>query len=259
MFNIFKKDLQRDFSCLMIGHLKNKPSIERIVEAINDAAKIEFDFILNGLNIDLVEIEPEEVIQLIDRNYQQFQDLINNNTSISVSYNADILYTEPRVDGIEIDRRIINRVRLKNTFGSYNLSNKPITVMEQDWEKGPESWNYTYPLQPANNYLRIDTVNILNSDRNIVLFVDDTLNKWKQGQSFKISFGGAGVDVDNSYGIFRFFVLTDAENISKLSSPYSIQVTSITSGEFEDAGGKPMFELICISTNPLQFSVERLR
>lgn len=203
--------------------------------------------------------DTEAIIQLIDRNYQQFQDLINNNTPISVSYNADILYTEPRVDGIEIDRSIINRVRLKNTFGSYNLSNKPITVMEQDWEKGPESWNYTYPLQPANNYLRIDTVNILNSDRNIVLFVDDTLNKWKQGQSFKISFGGAGVDVDNSYGIFRFFVLTDAENISKLSSPYSIQVTSITSGEFEDAGGKPMFEVICISTNPLQFSVERLR
>ena len=36
---MFIKNLQRDFSCLMIGHLKNKPSIERILEAINDASR----------------------------------------------------------------------------------------------------------------------------------------------------------------------------------------------------------------------------
>ena len=73
---MFIKNLQRDFSCLMIGHLKNKPSIERILEAINDAAKIEFDFILNGLNIDLVEIEPEEVIQLIDKKTKELKNSV---------------------------------------------------------------------------------------------------------------------------------------------------------------------------------------
>jgi ribonucleotide reductase beta subunit family protein with ferritin-like domain len=73
---IVDQDLQRDFSCLMIGHLKSKPSIERILETINDAAKIEFDFILNGLNIDLIEIEPEEVIQLIDRKTKELKNSI---------------------------------------------------------------------------------------------------------------------------------------------------------------------------------------
>jgi hypothetical protein len=60
----------------MIGHLKSKPSIERILETINDAAKIEFDFILNGLNIDLIEIEPEEVIQLIDRKTKELKNSV---------------------------------------------------------------------------------------------------------------------------------------------------------------------------------------
>ncbi len=57
----------------MIGHLKNKPSKEKILEAINDAAKIEFDFILNGLNVDLIGIEPEEVILLIDKKTKELK------------------------------------------------------------------------------------------------------------------------------------------------------------------------------------------
>lgn len=199
------------------------------------------------------------IISLIDRNYQQVQNLINNNTSLEVAYNTDVLFSDSRIDGIEIDRSVQNRVRLKNTFNTYNLSNKPVVVMEQDWEKGNDSWNYTYNLEAGNNYLRVETQNLLNSDRNIVLFVNDTVNKWKRGQSLKVSFGGAGVDIDNTYGIFKFFILTDAENVSNLLAPYSIQAGNISSGNFELANGIPMFEIICLSTNPLQFSVERLR
>ncbi len=76
---------------MIIGHLKNKPSIERILEAINEAAKIEFDFILNGLNIDLVEIEPEEVIQLIDRKTKELKNSVIKNNFIYLK-DKDIIY-----------------------------------------------------------------------------------------------------------------------------------------------------------------------
>lgn len=208
---------------------------------------------------DALVKDTEAIIQLIDRNYQQVQNLINNNTSLEVAYNTDVLYSESRVDGIEIDKSVSNRVRLKNTFGSYNLSPKPIVFMETDWNKESDYWSYVYGLQPASNYLRIETNSVLNSDRNLVLFIDDTLNKWKVGQSMKVSFGGAGVDVDNTFGVFRFIVLTDAQNIMSLSAPYSIEAANIQSGFFESANGKPLFEIICISVNPLQFSVEILR
>jgi hypothetical protein len=199
------------------------------------------------------------IISLIDRNYVQVQNLINNNTSLEVSYNTDVLFSDTKIDGIEIDRSVQNRVRLKNSFNTYNLANKPVVVMEQDWEKGSDSWNYTYNLEAGNNYLRIETLNLLNADRNIVLYVNDTINKWKRGQSLKVSFGGAGVDIDNTFGMFKFFVLTDAQNVSNLSTPYSIEAGNISSGNFELSNGIPMFEIICLSTNPLQFSVERLR
>lgn len=51
----------------MLSHLKHKPSSERLIEMINEVAKLEFDFLVNGLKIELVNIELDDVLQLIDR------------------------------------------------------------------------------------------------------------------------------------------------------------------------------------------------
>ena len=52
----------------MISHLNHKPSNQRILETINQAAKIEFNFLLNGLNLDLIGVSPQEVLEIIDKN-----------------------------------------------------------------------------------------------------------------------------------------------------------------------------------------------
>ena len=53
----------------MISHLKEKPSKETILETINKAAKIEFDFLLNGIkSTELIEVDSNEIIHLIDVN-----------------------------------------------------------------------------------------------------------------------------------------------------------------------------------------------
>jgi hypothetical protein len=52
----------------MISHLKNKPSNARMLETINQAAKIEFNFLLNGLNLDLIGLGPQQVLEIIDKN-----------------------------------------------------------------------------------------------------------------------------------------------------------------------------------------------
>ena len=51
----------------MISHLRTKPSKEKIIETIHQAAKIEFDFLINGVKIDLIGFEVEEVLQIIDK------------------------------------------------------------------------------------------------------------------------------------------------------------------------------------------------
>ena len=53
----------------MISHLKEKPSKESILETINKAAKIEFDFLRNGIkSTELIEVDSSEIIHLIDVN-----------------------------------------------------------------------------------------------------------------------------------------------------------------------------------------------
>lgn len=52
----------------MISHMKHKPNKEKMLETINQSAKIEFDFLINGLKSDLIEVSNDDVIQLIDKN-----------------------------------------------------------------------------------------------------------------------------------------------------------------------------------------------
>lgn len=73
-----EQELQRDFSCLMISHLKNKPSNARMLETINQAAKIEFNFLLNGLNLDLIGLGPQQVLEIIDKNTKALKNKLFN-------------------------------------------------------------------------------------------------------------------------------------------------------------------------------------
>jgi len=65
---IYDQELQRDFSCLMLSHLRNKPSKERMIEVINQAAKVEFDFLMNGVKSELIGVSGEDLIRYIDNN-----------------------------------------------------------------------------------------------------------------------------------------------------------------------------------------------
>lgn len=71
---IADQELCRDFACLMLGHIKSKPARETTVEMINNAVKIEFDFILNGLKMpELIQLESDDLIQIIDRKTKELK------------------------------------------------------------------------------------------------------------------------------------------------------------------------------------------
>lgn len=61
----------------MISHLKNKPSNQAITDTINSAAKVEFNFLINGLNIDLIGIGPEQILEIIDKNTKALKTKVN--------------------------------------------------------------------------------------------------------------------------------------------------------------------------------------
>lgn len=46
--------MHTDFACLMYRHLVNKPTNERIYEIIEDAVRIETEFLTDALSVDLI-------------------------------------------------------------------------------------------------------------------------------------------------------------------------------------------------------------
>lgn len=74
------QDLARDFACLMMSHLKSKPTTQKVVDTINQAAKLEFDFLLNALRTELIGVDPNELIMLIDKKAKLLKTKILNIT-----------------------------------------------------------------------------------------------------------------------------------------------------------------------------------
>ena len=51
----------------MISHLTDKPDKEKMLQAINRAAKVEFEFLMHGVKAELIGYVSEDLIQFIDK------------------------------------------------------------------------------------------------------------------------------------------------------------------------------------------------
>lgn len=60
----------------MLGHIKSKPSREQILNMINSSVKVEFDYILNGLKMELIQFESDDLIQIIDRKTKALKEMV---------------------------------------------------------------------------------------------------------------------------------------------------------------------------------------
>jgi ribonucleoside-diphosphate reductase subunit M2 len=58
--------LHTDFACLMFRHLNNKPPKERIYEIVQDAVKIEQEFLTDALSCDLIGMNSRLMAQYIE-------------------------------------------------------------------------------------------------------------------------------------------------------------------------------------------------
>ena len=93
------------------------------------------------------------------------------------------------------------------------------------------------------------------ADRDIILYVDDTVNKWQKGQVLRIAFEN-GIDMSNTNGNFNFIVYSDALDSLNTGFPYSAEIGFITYTQFAAKGDNPIIELICLDPATYQFSID---
>ena len=183
-----------------------------------------------------------EIVKMIENTNEKVDDIVNGNTNITISYDASII--KPG-NGIKLDNRTTNRIKIENSNQDYNISNTSIADIFT---------NATIKLSTFSNYVRHETASvptILIKDHDI--FIDDSVNSWKKGQTVKIVFNDELI-----LDIYNVRIKTDSLN--KINTGiYGKQIAIFDSVDFLPSSNKPIFEIICVNDETLEFRVDKIR
>lgn len=214
---------------------------------INTQDQRELEIRLQNLETSLEENQAifnntSEVMKMIENVNDKVNDIVNGNSNIEVSYNTDVL---KQGSGIKLDKRTPNRVKVENTNQEYNISNSSISNV---------FLNNVIPLSEFGNYVRHennDTTIILTRD--LEIFIDDTNITWKKGQTFKLVFEDELIP-----DIYDIKIKTDALNRHSQGN-YGITAGILNDLDFTPSDNRPIFEIVCINAESLQFVIDKIR
>ena len=182
------------------------------------------------------------VVQMITNVNQKVDDIINGDSNITVSYDLD---TVRPGEGISIDRRTPNRIRVINTNQQYNISNNSITNIFT---------NNVLELSNFANYFvhqnsGVQTVLV----RDLTIFINDTVVAWKKGQVLRLVF-----DDELVADIYNVKIYTDALN-KKNTGTYGVNIAVLNDLDFLPSLNKPIFDIVCIDETLLTFRIDKIR
>lgn len=212
--------------------------------------------ISNTLSANLsVFANTENILRLIQRNYDEINNIYQGKTSLNIAYNVDVLGAG---QGISLDKSSAGSVVISANQQEFNIGPKPLVSVANDFTQNPETYSYNTDLLPFSNYLKITDGSAgvpYEIDRDVVIYINDTLQKWQKGQSIRISFT-YGLDMSNNNGNFNFIVYTDAQDTLNTGSTYSAEAAFVTYQDFSNKGDAPTIEIVCLDPTTYQFSVD---
>lgn len=191
----------------------------------------------------------QDIMLMIEKNSDDIRNILNNETSLQISYNLDLIKSGT---GTFVNRSTPNKISIDNTVQSYAVDSSSIITIN------PVSGN-TYLLKPYSNYIKHKNNGLsISSTNDIVIRIDDSQSKWKKGQILRMSIGD---DID--LGSYSLVILTDSSGLYPIGNPtgvpYSVVVTAFNRTNFISSGFKPIFEIICIDENNLVFEVDQIK
>lgn len=191
----------------------------------------------------------QDILSLIERNSDSIQNILQNQTSINMSYNLDLLKDG---DGTFVDRTTPNILRVDVTQQDYNVGTNSLFTMNPVAGNTVSLELYTNYLKHKNNGLSI----VANND--IVIKIDDTTNKWQKGQVLRLVIGD---DID--LGNYSLVILTDALGEYPKGTPSGVPYSTVVAGfiniQFQNASYKPIFDIVCVDDKNLIFEVDQIK
>lgn len=231
-----------------IVDLKNKMlEVEDLV--INTSDINEINLRLDNLESDFLENQAlfnntNDIMALIQKNSDAINQILNGQTSIEVSYNLNAIKGG---SGIFVDRSIPNNVTLNNVVQGFNI-NQTVPYF------GDLSSGGTITLQEYSNYYRHSVGGLtLTASNDIYVKVDDSLIKWKRGQTLRLVFDDI-LDMQS----FSVILQTDATNAFG-NGTYGVFIGAVSGAEFDLAGDRPIFDITCVDDVNMVFVIDQIR
>ena len=182
------------------------------------------------------------LVNMIDNTNAKINSIIAGESNITVAYNIDAVRPG---NGIGIDRRTPNIIKINNTDQKYNISNGSLTNIFT---------NTMLTLGTFTNYFahqNSGTPIILLNDHSIK--IDDSNISWSKGQVLRLVF-----DDEFLPETFSLKIYTDALNKANLGT-YGKLITTLTDLDFTPSLNKPIFDIICLDDTALTFKVDKIR
>lgn len=184
------------------------------------------------------------VMQLITKLSDQFNALVEGNTSIAVSYNTDAIRPGPGISAVKKS----GKLTISNINQEYNASLVNSIFNLND----VINTNKKLTLVPFTNYMRHENnslITVLNANLN--MYIDDTIG-WSTGQVMDLVFA----DPVN-LGTFDIKIYTDANNVLLAPAAYSKLVTILDATQFTN--NTAIFRIVCLDAPTLTFRVDRIQ
>jgi len=182
-----------------------------------------------------------DLVNLITSVNRKVDSIITGDTNVTISYNIDAV--KPG-EGIVIDRRTPNRIRVINTNQQYNIGLNP--------EVNIFSTNIVTLSGFSNYVVHKNAGDQIVLSRDLEIFIKDEKVKWKRGQVLRLVF-----DDELFPDIYDVKIKTDFGDITN-SGQYGVTIVSLNDLDFSP-NNKPIFDIICINEQTLKFRVDKIR
>jgi hypothetical protein len=174
----------------------------------------------------------DSIMQLIQDLYKKYNDILENKTVLDVRYNLEK----------SVINSLVDHTQMYNISESYKNN-----IVVNNVLKLNKYTNYYKHINPVG-------VNIVSLDSDLIIKIDDSIESWKYSQCYDIVFSGKF----NANG-HNVIITTDALNKSKSNAPYSVQIASLYSTDFNLSNNIPIFRIICIDPTKFIFEIDKIR
>jgi hypothetical protein len=197
------------------------------------------------------------ITQMIISINAQLNALYANETSILMEYN---LAPFKSGYGITLDKSVPGQMTIVSSDQAYskltqlNMASTDVTLLNVCTLTLGLAGTYVKHYKPISNTNLNPSPWTLSTD--IEIKINDSVNKWKLGQVFKLIF-----DTTVIPGEYSIYIKTDANNITNQSTAYSRIITILNSADFPDTydrTGRPIIEITCTDPVNLIFQADKI-